>query len=470
MTPPSSSGRRRGRPPAPIDANASKAARLGAAIRTRREDRGLTLEEFAELIEFSAAHISEVERGRTPVSEQFVAACDEVLKAGGTLLELLPSVVYERAAKRHRNQALRRRETARSNATRDTLGDEAPDSVPGPAALVARARPVEPVGRAGTGAEKPPLVSTMLSAAGIGFVARWQRLLEVFVASERVLGSRAVITAMAAELPLLRTQRKAARAETQIELLKAEARWAEFVSWLADNVGSLQSGRQWLDHAEHLAREADDRPFLAYVVMRKSQQVLEHGQDIRGAINLAEVAQRERELPRLVRALSAVREAQGHAVLRNRGACVRKLDEAHELIDRRASNRDPWWSSTGTHCTHSYVEAYEGHCWLQLHEPHRAIACFEQALESWPGIYRAEEALQRSRLAIAHAANNDADQAAVEGQRALEIHQEAPSSRALIELALLDQQLAKWPTLADVHSFHDGFATARRSFSAANAP
>jgi tetratricopeptide (TPR) repeat protein len=146
---------------------------------------------------------------------------------------------------------------------------------------------------------------------------------------------------------------------------------------------------------------------------------------------------------------------------------VRKLDEAHELIERGTSARDPWWSNTGTHCTHSYVRAYEGHCWLLLHKSQEAIGCFEQALASWSGIYRAEEALQRTRLALAHAANDDPDQAASEGWRALEIHQAAPSSRALVELARLDQQLATWPMVADVQSFHDGFAAARRSFDAA---
>jgi tetratricopeptide (TPR) repeat protein len=331
--------------------------------------------------------------------------------------------------------------------------------------LVTRAGPVSrkraPFESAGT--ETTLLVSDSLSESG-GFAARWQRLLEVFIASERVLGSRPVITAMAAELPLLRAQREAARAETRIELLRAESRWAEFVSWLADNVGSRRSGLQWLDRATNLAREADDRPMVAYVLMRKSQQALEHGQDVRGAVNMAEAAQREHELPPLVRALSAVREAQGHAILRNSVAFARKLDEARDLIERGTSARDPWWNNTGTHCTHNYVRAYEGHCWLQLHEPQKAIACFEQALASWPGIYRAEEALQRARLAIAHAAYDDPDHAANEGRRTLEIHQAAPSSRALVELDRLDQQLARWPMVAEVQSFHDGFSTARRDF------
>lgn len=453
-----------------MDAAASKAARLGAEIRKRREDRGLTLEAFARLIEFSAAHISEVERARATVSEHFVRCCDEALKADGFLLELFPFVIRERAAARHRNQALRRRQNgARSTETGDAIADEAQAGSSPPASFITRAGTVShksaPFGSTDADGKLLVLDSGSMSE-GEGFVTRWRRLLEVFVASERVLGSCPVITAMAAELPLLRTQRNAARGETRIELLRAESRWAEFVSWLADNVGSRRSAGQWLDRANSLAREADDRPMVAYVLMRMSQQALEQPSDVRGAVHMAEAAQREHELPPLVRALSAVREAQGYAVLGNRVACMRKLDEAHDLIENGTSIHDPWWTNTGTHCTHSYVQGYEGHCWLQLDEPAKAVSCFEHALESWPGVYRAEEALQRARLAIAHAANNDPDQAASEGRRTLEIHRAAPSSRALAELARLDQQLARWPTLGDVQSFHDGFVVARRSFDA----
>jgi len=180
-----------------VDATASHAARLGAEIRAWRERRELTLEALARLIEFSPGHISAVERAQAPVSEQFVASCDEALKAGGALLALLPSVIYERAADRHRNQA-RRRERARSVEIGDAITAE-PQASRGRAPLVIHAGPV-----------------TTRSI-------RWQRLLDVFIASERVLGARPVITAMAAELPILRAEREAARAEARTDLLRAES-------------------------------------------------------------------------------------------------------------------------------------------------------------------------------------------------------------------------------------------------------
>lgn len=100
---------RRGRPPKPLDPDASNAARLGAEIRSRRLGHGLTLEGLAELIDFTPQHVSEVELAKASVSKPFVAACDRALEARGSLLELLPAVVYERALERHDRSVARRR-------------------------------------------------------------------------------------------------------------------------------------------------------------------------------------------------------------------------------------------------------------------------------------------------------------------------------------------------------------------------
>jgi transcriptional regulator with XRE-family HTH domain len=86
-------GKRPGRPPKPLDPDASHAARLGSEIRARRLAQGLTLEALAALIGYSPQHISGVELARTPVSDRFAAACDHALGAQGALAELLPAVV-----------------------------------------------------------------------------------------------------------------------------------------------------------------------------------------------------------------------------------------------------------------------------------------------------------------------------------------------------------------------------------------
>lgn len=99
--------RRRGRPPKPLDADGSSAARLGVELRRCRERRGLTQGALAAVIGYSPQHLSEVERGAGSVSEQFVQACDDALGADGQLVKLLAPVVYERARARWADRAER---------------------------------------------------------------------------------------------------------------------------------------------------------------------------------------------------------------------------------------------------------------------------------------------------------------------------------------------------------------------------
>ncbi len=70
-----------GRPPKPLDPDASAAAKLGAELRARRTEAGLTLEALGSQIGYSPQHISEVERANVSFSGSFVVACDDALEA-----------------------------------------------------------------------------------------------------------------------------------------------------------------------------------------------------------------------------------------------------------------------------------------------------------------------------------------------------------------------------------------------------
>jgi len=108
---------RRGRPLKPLAPDASSAARLGAALRERRLERGLTLEELAAMVGYSAQHLSQVERAQASVSRQFVGVCDRALDAHGSLLALLAPVIYEQAMQRDDRSAARRRGSSDNSAT-----------------------------------------------------------------------------------------------------------------------------------------------------------------------------------------------------------------------------------------------------------------------------------------------------------------------------------------------------------------
>jgi transcriptional regulator with XRE-family HTH domain len=132
-----------GRPSKPLDPSSSQEARLGAAIRHRRERRGITQEQLAEAIGFSRPHLALVELGRAHASEELVRRCDEVLEADGSILLIYPEVVAERERRQQEATRPRSRATPRlppaAGVTHERDGDEerAPGRRPDRAKLAA---------------------------------------------------------------------------------------------------------------------------------------------------------------------------------------------------------------------------------------------------------------------------------------------------------------------------------------------
>ena len=100
------------RPSKPLDPSASQAARLGAAIRHRREELGVIQVELAEMIHFSRTHLVQVELGKAHASEEFVRRCDDALQADGRLLAIYQEVVIERTQQRQQRTLHRRSDSA----------------------------------------------------------------------------------------------------------------------------------------------------------------------------------------------------------------------------------------------------------------------------------------------------------------------------------------------------------------------
>ncbi|MFC4500294.1 MULTISPECIES: helix-turn-helix domain-containing protein [Streptomyces] len=61
---------------------------FGVALRELRMARGISLTSLAEKVNYSKSHLSRVEKGTKRATEYLVQRCDEVLEAGGALIEL----------------------------------------------------------------------------------------------------------------------------------------------------------------------------------------------------------------------------------------------------------------------------------------------------------------------------------------------------------------------------------------------
>ena len=71
---------------------------FGRELRRLREQRGLSLQKFADLVNYSRGYIGKVETGDKPPTGELARRCDDVLEAGGTLTALATGVGLPRLA------------------------------------------------------------------------------------------------------------------------------------------------------------------------------------------------------------------------------------------------------------------------------------------------------------------------------------------------------------------------------------
>jgi hypothetical protein len=116
----------------------------------------------------------------------------------------------------------------------------------------------------------------------------WTDLLALIAGRSNDCGSASVWQVSRRQLVLIDAHRRSVE-DPHGELLTIQARWTEFASWVADNLGHYSDARRWANLAQSQAEEAGDAGTASYVLMRRAQQAAEHGQGIH-AVDLAETA------------------------------------------------------------------------------------------------------------------------------------------------------------------------------------
>jgi len=418
---------KRGRPPHPLNPDASPAARLGAEIRSRRLAQGLTLQALGKMTGYSSQHISAAERALDPISGWFVRVLDRELGADGALLDLLPAVVYGRAREREEREGARRVDVPPLPCDATHSGGE----------------DVDPINRrgllgAGVGAALGLSTNAPASAREIDpeLTEHLTRLLNLLGRHEAMCGPHDVLAAVRHQLDLIAQHRKVARGELRTQLLRVESRWAQFAGWLSNDTGQTRERDAWTERALRLAQEGGYRDMAAFVRMRQSQWAAQD-RDAKQAIVFAEAALRVPGVNEQTRALCALRAALGHALAGDTDACERRLADAYGLVE--ADSPAPPWAGEFP-VTLRHVRPGEARAWLWL-KPSKAVTMYENALRDWPRDLTRDGGLHQARLALACAASGEHDRASAEGRKALAIARTTRSSTAARELKQLGQAL-----------------------------
>ena len=258
----------------------------------------------------------------------------------------------------------------------------------------------------------------------------------LLVDSDNRLGAATVLPTAHHQLSLIAHYRRGAGGSLHEQLLRTQAWWAEFASWLSDDLGDHASGAWWLSQAITMAQQANDQDFAAYLFARMAQRAAA-GPDQDRVLSLAEAAGRVGTARPHVQAFVALQRAHAHAVAGEQGRFAAAIDEARTLIEGRIAPP----GDLGSFCSVPYVTAHAADGWLRLNRANTAAELFNEALAGWPDPYRRERGLYLSRSALAHLACDQPDEAAVMGQEALTVADVTHSARTRQEVAALGQRL-----------------------------
>ena len=263
-----------------------------------------------------------------------------------------------------------------------------------------------------------------------------------YARADNLLGPTHLLDLMSLHLDFIGELTAAASGDVRTELFAVRAKYAEFAGWLYQDAGNARAADYWSDRALEWATVADDHFLTSYVLMRKSNQASGVGDAVR-TLDLAHAAlhKPDRLTPR-VRALALRQEAHGYALAGDATACARALEAAVEQAALDEDHGDQERIETG-YCTPAYVEMEAADCWMTLGRPDKAIAIFENGLAAWPSDYQRDRGVHLARLAVAHAANREPEQACAVAREALTIAVSTGSGRATTELRRAVGRLAR---------------------------
>ena len=259
----------------------------------------------------------------------------------------------------------------------------------------------------------------------------WTALLNLLGRHDMMFGPRDVLDSVRSELGVIAEHRRAARGELRVALMRVEACWSEFGSWLAHDCGDRRGRNVLLDRALHLAREAGYADMIAWAQARRAQW-----SDAPSALRVAEAGLRTPHAGAHARAMCGVRAAHAYACIGDAESAARSIAEAEHL----AALESPPLPPPDAGMTDLLVRRWEARCWAAL-KPAKAIGMYDAILRVQPRDWTRERGLYLAYLANACAHTGELDRARAEGAKALAIAKQTRSTTAARELKQLGAML-----------------------------
>ncbi|WP_228799218.1 helix-turn-helix domain-containing protein [Nocardia cyriacigeorgica] len=258
-----------------------------------------------------------------------------------------------------------------------------------------------------------------------------------YSARDQLAGPRDVIEVVRHDFAFISDRLTSARNRGPNRLQYAAGRYAEFLSWLYQDCGDLDTAGHWsriaLNHAQH----AEDAQFRAYTLMRGSNIATDAGDPIKAkqfidaalAHSAALTPRQQAALLRQQAHVSALRTT--HSEDReDMRECVDALARATEAAAEPTTDPD----DLAGYCSPEYVTMEAAHCWIELGQPEQALAILQPRLAAWSTESRRDLGMGLARLSTAYAGVGSWEETLEAASYAATIVADTRSHRTLAQL------------------------------------
>ncbi|MFI1586141.1 helix-turn-helix domain-containing protein [Embleya sp. NPDC020630] len=467
-----------GQRPSSLTPDKSPQHRLGYMIRELRTRRGYSLRELAESVYLSHSKLARWETGaRPPQDRAEITLVDSKLRARGTLIAMWERTLDPASASHVSDADAHVSDSAGALVTppQDPAGSDDGVYVPsrlrdgtvvfvqidrraflrggvGAGAGAAAALGVGTPASAGETNTVSSLVRRARAAASYGStpLEHLRRTRAVLIDSDNLLGPGQAIKTAREYISVIQTLRRDATGPDAQGLLELQAQYAEFASWLYQDLGIHDHASAWLDRALQSSHTLGDTDLTAYVMARKAQLACDM-RDVVDVVDLAEASHRTARPRSRLAAVAQTYQAYGHAIRGEAASSQRSIDRAYEMLTQTADDPSPW----GIWFDASYIAVHRAQSLEVLGQHADAASEFEAAIGLLPDGYHRDRGVYLSRAAVAHAGAGAPEQAATIGLQALAIAEDTGSGRIVSELTRLERSLAPWQHLPEVNEYND---------------
>jgi len=258
--------------------------------------------------------------------------------------------------------------------------------------------------------------------------------------ADMMLGSRALIGTVTAQLHLIGKLLDDADVGVRSGLAETGSAYAAFAGWLHLDAGDIALAARWHDVATELAHRSGNARAVACSLVDRAMAYTDAGAGAAAVDLCANVLAVESRLPAELRVFALQQQAHGASVMKDRAETDCLLDAAERVLGQVTV--EEW----GTAClrTPHYVRVQRATCYGRLGLHADADRLWQQIIPSSAGPARRDVGVWSARHARAMVALGDPEAALHTAGVAVDVALGTGSVRAARELSLLEREMHAW--------------------------